>query len=94
MAHTDPADTDIRDLIEHLTRQTSLPASTAENIVAEILAYYRETPEAFVRRRHLELRQQGHSNSSIYAAIKREMDLRLFATEPHSERQIRRIIYG
>ena len=58
------------------------------------LAYYRETPEAFVRRRHLELRQQGHSNSSIYAAIKREMDLRLFATEPHSERQIRRIIYG
>ena len=75
-------------------RQTSLPASSTENIVAEILAYYRETPEAFVRRRHRELHEQGHSNISIYAALKREVHLRLFATEPHSERQIRRIIYG
>ena len=71
-----------------------MPASTVENVVVEILAYYRETPESFVRRRHLELRQQGHSNSSIYTTIKLEMDQRVFATEPHSERQIRRIIYG
>ena len=83
-----------RDLIEHLTRQTTLSPATAENTVAEILAYYAETPDSFVRRRHLELRQQGHSNSAIYAAIQQEIPLRLFAAEPHSERQIRRIIYG
>ncbi len=94
MAHTNPAGTNNRDLIEHLMRQTSMTSAMAENIVSEVLAYYRETPESFVRRRHLELRQQGLSNSAIYTAIKQELDLRVFATEPHSERQIRRIIYG
>lgn len=88
------ADADNRDLIEHLSRQTNLSVSAATNIVAEVLTYYRETPESFVRRRHLELRQHGHTNSAIYATIKSEMEQRLFAAEPHSERQIRRIIYG
>lgn len=94
MSHSSLATNDNQDLIEHLARQTSLPAAKLNNLVAEILAYYNETPETFICRRHLELRQQGHSNSAIYAAIQQEVTVRLFATEPHSERQIRRIIYG
>jgi len=94
VSQINPATTHNRDLIEHLTRQTTMSPLTAENVIAEVLAYYAETPDSFVRRRHLELRQQGHSNSSIYAAIRQEIPLRLFASEPHSERQIRRIIYG
>ena len=93
MSHSGP-DAPNRDLIEHLTRQTTLSGAAAENLVAEILAYYRETPESFVRRKHLELRQQGLSNSAIFTTIKKEIEQRLFAAEPHSERQIRRIIYG
>jgi tRNA U34 5-carboxymethylaminomethyl modifying GTPase MnmE/TrmE len=93
MSHSAP-DAVNRDLIEHLTRQTNLSSAAAKNLVVEVLAYYRETPESFVRRRHLELRQQGHGNSAIYSTIKTEIEQRLFAAEPHSERQIRRIIYG
>jgi hypothetical protein len=83
-----------RDLIEHLIRQTALSPAAAERIVNEVIAHFSESPDEFVRRRHLELRQQGHSNSSIYRLIQQELGARLFAAAPHSERKIRRIIYG
>lgn len=86
--------TDNRDLVEHLVRQAAMPPANAIKVIDEILAYYHETTEIYVRRRHLELRHEGLSNSNIYEAIQRELPGRLFSATPHSERQIRRIIYG
>lgn len=94
MTQTNTAVARNQDLIEHLTRQTTLSAATAVNVIEEVLAYYGEPVESFVRRRHLELRQQGHSNSLIYTTIKQEITERLFSADPQSERQIRRLIYG
>ncbi len=82
------------ELLQHLCYSSRLTAHEARNLVAEVLAYYGETTEAFVRRRHLELQSQGHNNKNIFQQLLLELQQRRFPAAQLSERQIRRMIYG
>ena len=63
-------------------------------VVADVVAFFSEAPDAFVVRRHGELRASGFSNLAIFARIADELDERRFRAPPLSQRQIRRLIYG
>ncbi|MFC7615975.1 hypothetical protein ACFQV2_23305 [Actinokineospora soli] len=73
---------------------TGLPPAVAARVVADVVAYYGETVEEFVRRRHGELRGRQHRNAEIWGVIADELAARPFAAEALSERQLRRIVYG
>ena len=83
-----------QELIDHLCRLGALDAPQARRLLAEVLAFYDETPETFIRRRHRELQLAGFANAAIYRRLLAELSARRFAAEPRSERQIRRAIYG
>lgn len=83
-----------QELIDHVCRQSALSGTEARRLVAEIVAYYKETPHEFIRRRHIELQKSGLSNSTIYTKISDELQHHRFSSEPMSIRQIRRAIYG
>lgn len=83
-----------RELIDHLRRHGALDTRQAERLLAEVLAFYDETPEEFIRRRHRELQRAGFGNAAIYRALLAEIPTRRFSAGPRSERQIRRAIYG
>ena len=81
-------------LLDHLVHTGGLGRSEARRIVEEVISFYGETPEAFVVRRHRELKAEGLRNSAIFARVAAEMDCWRFRAPRLSERQIRRIIYG
>jgi len=81
------------DLIRHVTASTGLPQATAARVVADVVAYFDETVEAFVRRRHRELRLRQLKNDQIWPAIEAEIRDRRFGAPPLSHRQLRRIVY-
>lgn len=85
---------EFEDLLAHLTRISRLSAVEAERLVAEVVAFLDETPEAFVQRRHLALQAEGLANEVIFTRIAREVAARRFRAPPLSTRQIRRIVYG
>jgi hypothetical protein len=82
------------ELVGHLERTTRLTRSEAEWIVAEVLAYFSESLEAFVTRRHGELQGEELKNPDIFTRIIGELSERRFAAASITERQIRRIVYG
>jgi hypothetical protein len=100
MAHTeadsapmsDPAE--LAELIAYLVRTSRLSPAEAIRLVNEVLAFMNETPEDFIRRRHLHLQSQGHPNSAIFQQVASELDQRRFRAPAYTERQIRRVIYG
>lgn len=81
-------------LVRHIAGSTGLPASVAERVVADVIAYYRETTEEFVRRRHGELRQRGRKNAEIWQLLAAELAGRPVGAGELTERQLRRIVYG
>ncbi len=58
-----------------------------------MLSFYAEPVEEYVRRRHAELKTYGAKNAEIFARIAAELEDRVVAAPPLSERQLRRIIY-
>ncbi len=82
------------DLVGPLTRTTPLPAPVARRVVDEVVAYFHESAEAFVRRRHRELQSAGLANSEIFQRITAGLAARPVAAPELSERQVRRLIYG
>jgi hypothetical protein len=82
------------DLLSHLTRVTALPERAAARLVDEVLAYFSESVEEFVTRRHRELRAENLQNDAIFERVAAELRTRRFAAPPLSQRQIRRLIYG
>jgi hypothetical protein len=82
------------DLVDHLARTSPLSRGEAARVVAEVLGYFSEPAEGFVRRRHRELKAQGLKNEQAFARIAAELPLRRVAPPQLSLRQIRRIIYG
>jgi hypothetical protein len=82
------------DLIRHVTASTGLPQATAARVVADVVAYFGETVDEFVRRRHHEMRLRQVKNDQIWSAIAEEMRLRRFGAPVLSHRQLRRIVYG
>lgn len=87
-------DIEVIDLINHLSRVTGLDDNQTRQVVSEVLAYFNEDKESFIRRRHHEMQQQGLSNPVIFASLQKELPGRLFPAEKVTERQIRRMIYG
>jgi hypothetical protein len=85
---------ELQELVAYLVRTSRLSPQEATRVVGEVLAFLDETPEAFVRRRHLALQAEGLSNSAIFARIGAELAQWRFRAPQYSERQIRRIIYG
>jgi hypothetical protein len=81
------------DLVRHLAATTGLPEATAARVVQDVTAYFSETVEQFVRRRHGELQSQ-RKNDEIWPAIIGELATRRFSATARSERQLRRIVYG
>ena len=82
------------DLVRRVSASTGLPAPVAARVVADVLAFHAEPLEAFVRRRHAELKTYGAKNADIFARIAEELRHRPVAAPELSERQLRRLVYG
>ena len=82
------------DLVEHLGRTTRLSRAEAARAVDEVLAYFSESVEQYVIRRHGELQSEDAKNAAIFDQIAAELGQRRFAAPALSQRQIRRLIYG
>ena len=81
-------------LVDHLVTGTGLSSAEARRVVEDVVAYYAEPVEEFVRRRHAELKTYGAKNAEIFARIAAELGDRVVAAPTLSERQLRRIIYS
>ncbi len=90
----EPADPFPQDLARYLTASTGLPQPTVVRVVADVVTYFSETAEDFVRRRHAELQARQHKNDEIWPLIVAELGQRRFAAPVLSERQLRRIVYS
>jgi hypothetical protein len=82
------------DLIDHLMRTTPLHRGEAARVVLDVLAYFDESTEGYVRRRHRELQARGLANPEIFERIGEELPHRAVAPPELSPRQLRRIVYG
>lgn len=82
------------DLVRHVVESTGLPEPVAERVIADVAAYFRETTEQFVRRRHGELQRRGRKNAEIWELLTGELAERPFGAGQVSARQLRRIVYG
>jgi hypothetical protein len=82
------------DLVDHLVRTTPLQRGEALRVVLDVLAYFDETAEGYVRRRHRELQARGLVNAEIFETITGELRHRTVAPPELSLRQLRRIVYG
>ncbi len=83
-----------QDLVRHVAASTGLPEATATRVVADVAAYFKETVEEFVRRRHAELQGKNRKNDEIWPMIAAELATRRFGAPDVSQRQLRRIVYG
>jgi len=82
------------DLVRHVAASTGLPEATARRVVADVTAYFGETVDEFVKRRHAELKQKNQKNDEIWPLIAAELGSRRFRAPEMSERQLRRLVYG
>ena len=89
---SDPGE--LEELIAYLARTSRLSSPEVRRVVEEVLAFLRETPEEFVRRRHGALQAQGLAHSAIYVRVAAELSAWRFRAPAYTERQIRRLIYG
>lgn len=90
-AHWPAADPE---LVGQVAASAGLSAGEAARVVADIVAWYREPVDAYVRRRHAHHRVYGKRNPEIFALIAGELAGRVVAAPELSERQLRRIVYG
>ncbi len=81
-------------LVDHLVAGTGLTPAEARRVAEDVVAFYAEPVEEYVRRRHLELKTYGARNDEIFARIATELGERVVAAPRLSERQLRRIIYS
>jgi hypothetical protein len=88
VANADPA------LVDHLAASTGLAPAEAARVVEDVMAFYAEPVEEYVRRRHVELKARGARNPEIFARVATELRTRVVAAPQLSERQLRRLVYG
>jgi hypothetical protein len=81
-------------LVERVAGSAGLTAAEAARVVEDVLAWYREPVEDYVRRRHAHLHLYGRRNPEIFELIEQELAGRLVAAPGLSQRQLRRIVYG
>jgi hypothetical protein len=82
------------EIVAYLTRSCPLTQAEAARVVADVLGYFSEAPEDFVRRRHRELKARGLTNDQTFGQIAAEIPQRRYAPPDLSARQLRRIVYG
>lgn len=82
------------ELVARVADSAGLSHTEAARVVGDVLAHYAEPVEDYVRRRHARLQLHGTRNPEIFRTIRRELEQRLVAAPPLTERQLRRIIYG
>ena len=82
------------DLVHRVATSTGLTPAEASRVVQDVLAWYAEPVEAYVRRRHAQLQTHGVRNPEAFATIAGELRGRLVAPPDLTERQLRRIVYG
>ncbi|MGV4982002.1 hypothetical protein ACWC0C_07800 [Streptomyces sp. NPDC001709] len=82
------------ELVDHLTRSTPLSRGEALRVIQDVLAYFDETTQEFVRRRHRELQAQGLVNTEIFERIEADLKYRAVAPPELTLRQLRRMVYG
>lgn len=82
------------ELVTHLVHTSPLSQSEAVRVVAEVLGYFGEQVEEFVRRRHRELKTGGLTNEQAFALIAAELPDRRVAPPQLTLRQLRRVVYG
>ncbi|RJQ73713.1 hypothetical protein D5S17_24105 [Pseudonocardiaceae bacterium YIM PH 21723] len=82
------------DLVAHVVASTGLPPGTAARVVSDVIEYFTETTEQFVRRRHAELQRRDVRNARIWPVIAGELANRPVRAAELTERQLRRIVYG
>ncbi|MDX2543832.1 hypothetical protein ACOT81_17020 [Streptomyces sp. WI04-05B] len=82
------------ELVDHLTRTTPLSRGEALRVIQDVLAYFDETTEDYVRRRHRELQGQGLVNAEIFDRIEADLRYRAVAPPELTLRQLRRVVYG
>jgi cytidylate kinase len=82
------------DLLRHVMRTTGLPAGSAARVIADVKAYFDESVEEYVRRRHRELQAGGLTNDPIFERIGAELRDRPVAAPELTARQLRRMVYG
>jgi polyhydroxyalkanoate synthesis regulator phasin len=84
----------VDELADQVSRTTGLSADVARRVVADVLAYFTETTEEYVRRRHRELQTYGARNDEIFARLGTELRQWPVRSPELSARQLRRIVYG
>lgn len=82
------------DLVDYLVGTCPLSRAEAARVVADVLGYFSEPPDDFVRRRHRELKSDGLTNDHAFRQIAAEIPHRRYAPPKLSLRQLRRIVYG
>jgi hypothetical protein len=82
------------ELVDHLTRSTPLNRGEALRVIQDVLAYFDETIQDYVRRRHRELQSQGLQNMEIFERIEADLKYRAVAPPELTLRQLRRMVYG
>ena len=82
------------ELVTHLARTSPLNPSEAARVVAEVLGYFGESVQEFVRRRHRELKTGGLTNEQAFSLIAAELPARRVAPPQLTLRQLRRVVYG
>jgi hypothetical protein len=81
-------------LVDHVVATTGLAPGEAARLVEDVVAFHAEPVEAYVRRRHAELKRYGARNPEIFERVAEELAHRVVAAPQLSERQLRRIVYG
>ncbi|HEU5037041.1 MAG TPA: hypothetical protein VFT70_08545 [Nocardioides sp.] len=81
-------------LVERIAASTGLAPAEAARVVEDVVAFYAEPVEDYVRRRHAHLKTYGARNDDIFARIAEELAARVVAAPRLTERQLRRMIYG
>jgi hypothetical protein len=82
------------DLVRHVAMSTGLDEATATRVVADVMAYFGQTVEEYVVKRHQDLKSRNRKNDDIWPQIAGELRTRRFRTPEASERQLRRMVYG
>jgi len=90
--HDDRAEHD--DLVRYLAASCPLSHAEAARVVADVLGYFSEPPDEYVRRRHRELKAGGLTNDVAFRRIAAEIPHRRYSSPEFSLRQLRRIVYG
>lgn len=82
------------ELVGQVAESAGLSAGEAARVVTDVVSWYSEPVEAYVRRRHAHYRVYGKRNPEIFALIAAELAGRVVAAPELSQRQLRRIVYG